>query len=142
MVPHRPSHWILLVLVVLAAIFTLREVHGQTSTNARSQFEGMPAMAGAQAGPAQGGIGLQGSDGAALGMRLRPPAGLRQPDSSVVAANDVPDTLLPSAPRLPQRSVGRDTGVARDVGSSPAVAKRSVRHVVKRVQRQSVASVQ
>ena len=76
MVPHRPSHWILLVLVVLAAIFTLREVHGQTSTNARSQFEGMPAMAGAQAGlgaqagPAQGGIGLQGSDGAAIGMRL------------------------------------------------------------------------
>jgi hypothetical protein len=148
MVPHRPSHWILLVLVVLAAIFTLREVHGQTSTNARAQFEGMPAMAGAQAGlgaqagPAQGGIGLQGSDGAAIGLRLRPPAALREPDSSVVAANDVPDTLLPHPPRVPQRSVGRDTGVAKDVGSSPNAAKRSVRHVVKRVQRQSVASVQ
>ena len=147
MVPHRPSHWILLVLVVLAAVFTLREVHGQTSTNARSQFEGLPAMAGAQAGlgaqagPAQGGIGLQGSDGAALGLHLRPPTALRERDS-VVALNDAPDTLLPNPPRVPQRSVGRDTGVAKDVGSSPRAAKRSVRHVVKRVQRQSVASVQ
>ena len=72
MSPHRPSHWILLFLVALAALFTLREVHGQTSTlpstDARTQFEGMPSMAGAQAGigaqagPPQGGLGVQGDD--------------------------------------------------------------------------------
>lgn len=85
MAPHRPSHWILLFLVVLAALFTLREVHGQTSTNARAQFEGMPAIGGAQAGlgaqagPPQGGIGVQGND--AAGVRLIRPRIVDEPRS-------------------------------------------------------------
>jgi hypothetical protein len=151
---HRVSHWILLVLVMLAAVFTLREVHGQTSTNAGAQFQGMPSMAGAQAGlgaqagPAQGGIGLQGSDGA--GLHQRRPRGLDEPrsmaqgtpDGPLLAANDTPITLLPATPKIPDNATPRDTGVAKDVGSTPTAAKRSVRKAAKRVRSPNVASIQ
>ena len=77
--PHHPTHWIA-VTVVLACGLLAVEAIGQQSTNnlspnASAVFQGRPAMSGAQAGlgamagPAQGGIGLQGSDGAGLSLR-------------------------------------------------------------------------
>src|SRR4051812_33294910 len=151
--PNRPSHWILLILVVFAALFTLREVHGQTSTNALSQFEGMPSMAGAQAGlgaqagPPTGGIGVQGSD--AAGLRRGRPSGLDEPRSVMrgeiqrdpevrpqLAANDQPAVLLPTPPV--RRDIGRDTGVARDTGGTTKTASRSVKRAIKRVRHPTV----
>jgi hypothetical protein len=81
MIRHHPTHWIAVAVVLVVALLTLREAHGQ-STNAAAVFEGRPALAGAQAGlgaqagPPQGGIGLQGSDGAEL--NLRPPRAVRE----------------------------------------------------------------
>lgn len=78
---HRPSHWLLVALVLAALLLTLTEVHGQ-STGAAAVFEGRPALAGAQAGlgaqagPPQGGIGVQGSEAAQRQLRLRRPSGL------------------------------------------------------------------
>lgn len=78
---HRPSHWLLVALVLAALLLTLTEVHGQ-STGAGALFEGRPALAGAQAGlgaqagPPQGGIGVQGSEAAQRQLRLRRPSGL------------------------------------------------------------------
>lgn len=75
---HHPTYW-LGVLAVIALALLAFEVAGQQvpapSTNAQAVFEGRPLMAGAQAGlgaiagPPQGGIGLQGSDGAAMNLR-------------------------------------------------------------------------
>lgn len=76
MTPHHPTHWIAVALAASLALLAF-EVAGQ-STGAQAVFEGRPAMAGAQAGlgalagPPQGGIGLQGTEGAQL--NLRPPA--------------------------------------------------------------------
>ena len=77
--PHHPTHW-LGVAVVLALGLLAIEASGQQSANnlspnASAVFHGRPAMSGAQAGlgamagPPQGGIGLQGSDGAGLNLR-------------------------------------------------------------------------
>ena len=77
MIPHHRTHWIAVGLAASLALVAF-EAAGQ-STGARAVFEGRPAMAGAQAGlgamagPPQGGIGLQGSDGAQLNLR-RPQA--------------------------------------------------------------------
>jgi hypothetical protein len=78
--PHTPYHWILVALVLIALLLTLSEVHGQGS--AAAVFEGRPALAGAQAGqgaqagPPQGGLGVQGNEAAERGIRLRKPSGL------------------------------------------------------------------
>lgn len=159
MIPHRPYHWVLVALVIVAALFTLREVHGQTSTGARSQFEGMPAMAGAQAGlgaqagPPQGGLGVEGND--AAGLQLRRPRGIgpQEPKSvaqaqmreegihPLLASNDTAVTLPPSLPPPPRgRKIERDTGVAQDTGSTTKRAGRSVRHTAKRL-RHPIASI-
>ena len=64
---HSPQHWITVALLLAALLLTLSEAHGQSPGTAAS-FEGRPAMAGAQAGlgaqagPPQGGIGVQGSE--------------------------------------------------------------------------------
>jgi hypothetical protein len=76
---HHPSHWLGVAIILLLAIMAF-QAYGQPpnhelSANAGAVFQGRPAMAGAQAGlgamagPAQGGIGLQGSDGAARSLR-------------------------------------------------------------------------
>lgn len=76
---HHPSHWLGVAVILLLALMAF-EAHGQPpnhelSANASAVFQGRPAMAGAQAGlgalagPPQGGIGLQGSDGAARSLR-------------------------------------------------------------------------
>lgn len=75
MTPHHPTHWIAVAIVAGLALLAF-EVAGQ-STDASAMFEGRPALAGAQgglgaqAGPPQGGIGLQGTEGAQ--MNLQPP---------------------------------------------------------------------
>jgi hypothetical protein len=111
---HHPTHWIgvaaVLVLALLAA-----EAWGQTAPNqdmtpnARAVFQGRPAMAGAQAGlgamagPPQGGIGLQGSDGA--GLNLRRPHVIEQQMNPLppVACADVPRVSAAEEPLcLPQ----------------------------------------
>jgi hypothetical protein len=98
--PHHPTHWIGVAIVVALALWAV-EVAGQQSvnnmsTNAQAVFQGRPAMAGAQAGlgamagPPQGGIGLQGSDGA--GINLRRPHVIEQQTSALppVACADLP----------------------------------------------------
>jgi hypothetical protein len=73
MVPHHRSHWFVVAVVVVLALMAL-EAGGQV-TGAQAMFEGRPALAGAQgglgaqAGPAQGGIALQGTDGAEFNLR-------------------------------------------------------------------------
>src|SRR4030095_13421920 len=75
-VPHHPTHWIAVAVVAALALLAFEAWGQQTvnelrmSPNAQAVFQGRPAMAGAQAGLGamaglpQGGIGLQGSDGA------------------------------------------------------------------------------
>lgn len=111
---HSPQHWITVALVVAALLFTLSEAHGQTTGQAAA-FEGRPAMAGANggqgamAGPAQGGIGVQGS-------------------------SDVPlrkDTLKDVKPRDDIKPA-RDQSIAKDERSAVKKGKRAAKRVVKR----------
>lgn len=86
MIPHHPTHWIAVAIAASLALLAF-EVAGQ-GTGAQAVFEGRPAMAGAQAGlgamagPPQGGIGLQGSEGAQLS--------LRRPDTATMGAGAAP----------------------------------------------------
>ncbi len=114
---HHPTHWIAVALIVVLMVLLARGAHGQQvnppSTDASAMFEGRPALAGAQAGlgaqagPPQGGIGLQGNAQAELG--LRPPRMIRdlraarheaerkaeaRREDAVVAANNTDMYLL------------------------------------------------
>jgi hypothetical protein len=104
--PHHPTHW-LAVAVVLAATMMAFEAYGQQTVhelrinpNAQAVFQGRPAMSGAQAGlgamsgPPQGGIGLQGSDGA--GRNVRRPY-VREQQLPTLAASECADWPLPRA---------------------------------------------
>ena len=97
---HHPTHWIGLAAVAALALLAF-EAAGQNvqpSTNAQAVFEGRPAMAGAQAGLGamaglpQGGIGLQGSDGAALN--------LRRPHVIEQQMNPLPPVACADVPRI------------------------------------------
>jgi hypothetical protein len=78
---HHPSHWIAVALALGFGLMALEAAGQQTANevqltpNAGAVYQGRPAMSGAQAGlgalagPPQGGIGLQGSDGAGLNLR-------------------------------------------------------------------------
>jgi hypothetical protein len=79
---HHPSHWFAVALVLGVGLLAVEAATGQQVTinnmpNAAAVYQGRPFMAGAQAGlgamagPAQGGLGLQGSDGVGLSL-LRP----------------------------------------------------------------------
>jgi hypothetical protein len=107
MIPHHPTHWIGVAIVAALALLTF-EAAGQ-STNAAAAFEGRPSMAGAQAGlgaqagPPQGGIGLQGSDGA--GLSLRKPRVIEEQMAALppIACADLPTTSTTEKPLcLPQ----------------------------------------
>lgn len=80
---HRPSHWVAVALVLAALMLALNEAHGQ-GAGAAAVFEGRPAMAGAQAGlgaqagPPQGGVGVQGPEAAQRNLNLRRPSRLGQ----------------------------------------------------------------
>jgi hypothetical protein len=110
---HHPTHWLGVAAVVLLGLLAF-EAWGQPpnhelSPNANAVFQGRPAMAGAQAGlgamagPPQGGIGLQGSDGA--GLNLRRPHVIEQQMNPLppVACADLPRTSAAEQPLcLPQ----------------------------------------
>lgn len=101
--PHHPTHWVA-VAVVIALGFLAFEAFGQgrnpeLTPNAAAIFQGRPLMSGAQAGlgaqagPPQGGIGLQGSDGS--GLNLRKPLVVEQQ----MAAAPLP-IACPEVPRV------------------------------------------
>jgi hypothetical protein len=108
--PHHPTHSLAVAVVVAIALMAF-EASGQqtvhelrTNPNAQAVFQGRPAMSGAQAGlgamagPPQGGIGLQGSDGA--GRSLRRPWVVEQQMSPLppVACADLPRTSATEQP--------------------------------------------
>lgn len=115
-------------------------VWGQ-STGAQAVFEGRPAMAGAQggigamAGLPQGGIGLQGNEGARLpGLVLRPPSSFLQNGTRLEAPPSVSSptnvmaaaTAAPTGAELsPQRD--RDSGVAKRPRSASDKVQRAAR---------------
>lgn len=96
MIPHHPTHWIAVALVASLALLAF-EAAGQ-NTGAQAVFEGRPAMAGAQAGqgalagPPQGGIGLQGTDGAQLN--------LRRPQTATMGAGPAPALVSCQGPTV------------------------------------------
>ena len=112
MILHHRTHWIAVALVASLALLAFEawgQQAGRNSTNAEAVFQGRPAMAGAQsglgalAGPPQGGIGLQGSDGA--GLNLRRPHVIAQQMNPLppVACADLPRASAAEQPLcLPQ----------------------------------------
>lgn len=133
--PHKPYHWMLVALVLIALLLTLSEVHGQGS--AAAVFEGRPALAGAQAGqgaqagPPQGGIGVQGNEAAERAVRLRKPSGLddmpqgKRDDSPAAAANTDMSSRKEVVP-------ARDRSLAKDQRSSASKAKRAAKRTISR----------
>ncbi|MCD6078819.1 MAG: hypothetical protein K0R89_2763 [Ramlibacter sp.] len=102
MIRHHPTHWIAVAAALGLGLLAL-EAAGQQSTNnlnlnpnASAVFQGRPLMAGAQAGlgaqagPPQGGIGLQGSDGAGLNLRAPRIIDEQMNAPAPVACADVP----------------------------------------------------
>jgi hypothetical protein len=102
MTPHHPTHWVAVALVAALALLAF-EAAGQT-TGSAAVFEGRPALSGAQgglgaqAGPPQGGIGLQGSEGAQLNLRrphvieqaMNPPPAMACADLPRISATEQP----------------------------------------------------
>jgi hypothetical protein len=137
---HTPSHWILVVLVLVALLFVLSEAHGQ-GASANAVFEGRPAMAGAQgglgaqAGPPQGGLGVQGNEAAERTMHLRRPSGASTTtttttnDTTPAAAAATKDVAVVRA--ADHKVTPRDTGVARDNRSLARKTRRAIRHTVR-----------
>jgi hypothetical protein len=111
--PHHPTHWLAVAIVIGVGLIAF-EAFGQQapygiSENASAVFQGRPAMAGAQAGLGamaglpQGGIGLQGSDGAEINLRRPRVVDQQTNPLPAVACNDVPRiSALEPALCLPQ----------------------------------------
>ena len=122
---HRPSHWVAVALVLVALLFALDEAHGQ-SGGAAAVFEGRPALAGAQAGlgaqagPPQGGVGVQGQDAAQRNLHLRRPSGLGElPPVAGKADDEVLDARAearspPDRGATAPRQAGTDGRPAKD----------------------------
>lgn len=137
---HTPTHWILVVLVLIALLFVLSEAHGQ-GTNANAVFEGRPAMAGAQgglgaqAGPPQGGLGVQGNQAAERTMHLRRPAntntGTTNTTTDTTPATDAATTDVAVARAADHKVLPRDRGVARNNRSIVRKTRRAIRHTVR-----------
>ncbi|MBI2769077.1 MAG: hypothetical protein HYX47_05620 [Burkholderiales bacterium] len=126
---HTPAHLMTVALVTAAALLTISDVYGQSS-GAAAVFEGRPSMAGAQgglgaqAGMAQGGIGVQGADGAQRALTLRKPTGLdtaaNMPQGApvdIVAKSNTDMTLAPEK-------------VARDETSAVKKTRRGVKNTL------------
>jgi hypothetical protein len=135
---HSPYHWLLVGLVVAAALLTLSEAHGQ-ATGAQAAFEGRPAIAGAQgglgaqAGVAQGGIGVQGSEAAERGMHLGRPPGLEDRPQVTSELDDV--RAAHKDPTIPRKEVGvpgRDRSVAQDQRALAPKVKRAAKRTITR----------
>jgi hypothetical protein len=102
--------WVVAAAIVAVALFTVGNVHGQTSGSAAA-FEGRPAMAGAQggtgamAGPPQGGLAPQSPS---------------DPGGGIAAPRNNPAANGPTVPR-DTGPIPRDPGLDRSVGGSGEV---------------------
>jgi hypothetical protein len=125
-IPHSRYHWVAVAVAIAVLLLTLNLAHGQ-GTGSSAVFEGRPAMSGAQgglgaqAGPPQGGIGLQGSD-------TRAPVPNAAP--APAAANAV-NTSPPSPMDRAAKDVkpARDQSIAKDqrsVKKAKRAAKRTI----------------
>ncbi|MDB5883471.1 MAG: hypothetical protein JWP43_3349 [Ramlibacter sp.] len=137
---HAPHHWLAVALILAALLFTLSEAYGQ-STGSAAVFEGRPAMAGAQgglgaqAGPPQGGLGVQGSDAAqrTVGPRQQvTPQAFPQGTRDTAAGVDIPTAKAEAAAVRPDVRPARDRGVAKDQRSSARTVKRAAKRTVSR----------
>jgi hypothetical protein len=100
--PHHPTHWLAVAIVIALGLMAF-EAFGQQapnniSPNAAAVYQGRPLMAGAQAGLGamaglpQGGIGLQGSDGAGIYVR--------KPQVTEQQTTTLPSVACPDVPRI------------------------------------------
>jgi hypothetical protein len=115
---HPVAHWLGVAAVAGLGLLAF-EVMGQ-STNAQAQFEGRPAMSGAQAGlgamagPPQGGIGLQGNDGAQLNLRPQVTNGLADRVAALPPCSGPTVSAAENPSCLPQvLDEGRERRIAR-----------------------------
>ena len=135
---HTRYYWILVALALVAFLLILPEAHGQSS-GAAAVFEGRPALAGAQAGqgaqagPPQGGIGVQISETSQPGVRLRRPSGVedmprgtRDDSLDVIAAADK------EAAARKDMKPARDSSLAKDERSSVKKGKRAATRTISR----------
>jgi hypothetical protein len=138
---HSPSHWLLVGLVLAAFLLTLSEARGQAAVGTQGSFDaGRPAMAGAQAGlgaqagPPQGGIGVQGNEAAERGLHLRAAAGLEDRPKVTTELDDLRTTHKDAA--VPRKEVGvvpgRDRSVAQDQRALAPKVKRAARRTLTR----------
>ena len=130
---HTRYFWILVALALAAFLLILPEAHGQSRGTA-AVFEGRPAMAGAQAGqgaqagPPQGGIGVQDSETSQPGVRLRRPPGLE--DMPQGARDDSVDVAAAADKETAARKdmkPARDSSLAKDERSSVKKSKRAAK---------------
>jgi hypothetical protein len=135
---HTRYYWILVVLALVAFLLTLSNAHGQ-STGAAAVFEGRPALAGAQAGqgaqagPPQGGIGVQASETSAPGVRLRKPSGLEDmPQGQRDDSLDVAAAADKNVGARKEVKPVRDSSLAKDERSSVKKSKRAAKRTVSR----------
>jgi hypothetical protein len=116
---HHPTHWIAVGLAALLAVLAF-EAAGQTmSMGSGAMFEGRPSMAGAQAGlgaqagPPQGGIGVQGTE--ATGMNLVKPRIVREAREGEVVVSIVdeerilPKRVEPDTTPMEARALARES---------------------------------
>jgi hypothetical protein len=134
-IPHSRYHWIAVALAVAVLLLTLNVAHGQ-STGASAVFEGRPAMSGAQgglgaqAGPPQGGIGLQGSDTRPGVAGTAPATAGATPAAAAPSAGNM---NLPAPTDTAAKDVkpGRDQSLAKDQRSVKK-AKRAAKRTISR----------
>ncbi|HSV45296.1 MAG TPA: hypothetical protein VLJ58_05840 [Ramlibacter sp.] len=125
--------WVTLILLGLLALLTFTEKAWGQSPGAGAVFEGRPAMAGAQggtgamAGPPQGGLGVQGSEGQP-GLRLPRPGTPVNPQ----ALGPPREPGLPRAPAADETVRKNDPGIAKEQRSTTRKAKRAARRTLER----------
>jgi len=122
------------LLAVLALLLTVSFAWGQT-TGSAAVFEGRPALAGAQggvgaqAGPPQGGIGVQGSDAAQV--RLRGPGIVDTPRQQAQGLPGMPPGgTTVDRPSGSGVSPPRDPGVAKEQQSATSKVRRATKRAV------------
>lgn len=138
-IQHSPHHWFWVVLVLAVLLLMLSEARGQ-STGAAAVFEGRPSMAGAQAGlgaqagPPQGGLGVQGSDAAQRTIAPRRQAtaqDMPQGTHEATAGMDVATAKAEVASRQDVKP-SRDSGIAKDQRSAVKKVKRAAKRTISR----------
>ena len=126
-IQHTPAHWVLVALVLAALLLVLRDAHGQSGSAA--VFEGRPALAGAngglgaQAGMAQGGIGVQGNDAAQRSLKLGKPSGLDEMRQAKRDGADMVDTADKDMSLRKDIAPAKETSAVPGQASAKKVAK-------------------